>query len=553
MAISILEAMTLPIMKETKLVAGQGGVENLIKWVTIVEVLEDINRLQEGEFLITTGFGLIESEEKEAEFRKLLGQRKLSGVAIYTGLYLPVIPTSFIDVANEHNLPLIEIPSDINFSMITKAILEQIVNNQMQLIEYSLSIHKELTKLVLENKGAKEISKTLATLTSAAIIVYTDIQTIDNMVTNNIDLHILDKTNIKIDGEMFDLKEKLDNCSKISLPTHFHIQNYHVLTYPIVANNQSYGSIVAIKDSAQWREMDDIAVEHAGTVYAIEALRKVAIEETKIRLQGDLLEDIIHDHITNKAYALEQGKKLGYNLSSSQAFFYVYFKEQYEPNELQSLEPKLFQTVYEVLKKSGQPFIGRSRLESFILLVNILGKTDQEKEQNCYWIAEEIQKQWLYFFQNIPLIIGIGKCYDDINQLSQSAKEAQLAVSLSGLLKKDQTIIHYNELGMYHLLIDMKEAGIDLEKLYLNSLKPLLKHTRRQGTDLLETLEVYIYNNQNIQTTASKLFIHRHTLKYRLKQIETKTGLQLKSPEDQMRIQLAIMAYKLLNYTKIIH
>lgn len=553
MAISIQEAMALPIMKETRLIAGQGGLANLIKWVTIVEIIDDINRLEEGEFLITTGFGLMESAEKKAKFIQLLGQKKLSGVAIYTGFYIPEIPESLIAVANEHNLPLIEIPTDINFSMITKAILEQIVNSQMQLLEDSLSIHKELTSLVLKNKGAKEIATTLANLTSAAIIVYNDIQTIDNMVENNIDLDILDKTSIKIDGAEFNLKEKLDISSKLRTRTHFHILNYHVSIYPIIASNQLFGSIVAIKRSDMWREMDDIAIEHAGTVYAIEGLRKVAIEETKIRLQGDFLEEIIHDHITNKTYTLEQGKKLGYDLSNSQAFFYVLIKKhKTEPSEVRSLETRLFQTVNQVLKNKNQPYIGRSKLDSLMLLVNIVGETAQEKEKNCYWLAKEIKKQWLYFFPNAPLIIGIGRCYDDMSMLSQSAKEAQLAVSLSGLLINSSTIVHYNELGIYHLLINMKEAGIDLEKLYIDSLEPLLKHAR-QGTDLLETLDVYLYNNQNIQTTAGELFIHRHTLKYRLKQIETKTGLQLKSTNDRMQIQLAIMAYKLLNHTGEIH
>ncbi|WP_166669548.1 PucR family transcriptional regulator [Paenisporosarcina antarctica] len=553
MAISIQEAMALPIMKETRLVAGQDGLSNLIKWVTIVEVLEDINRLQEGEFLITTGFGLLESNDKKEKFIQLLGQKKLSGVAMYTGFYLPEIPDSLITAANEHNLPLIEISTDINFSKITKAILEQIINNQMQLLEDSLSIHKELTRLVLENKGAKEITTTLANLTDAAIIVYNDIQTIENIVTKNITLNILAKTGLNIDGEEFNLKDKLESSSKSRIPSHFHTLNYHVSIYPIIANNQSYGSIVAIKRSDMWREMDDIAIEHAGTVFAIEALRKVAIEETRLRLQGNFLDEIIDDHITNKAYALEQGKKLGYDLSSSQAFFYLYIqKNKSESSEHHSLESKLFQTVNEVLKNKNQAYMGRAKLDSLMLLVNIVGETDQEKEQNCYWLAKEINKQWLYFFPKDPLIIGIGRCYDGISMLSQSAKEAQLAVSLSGVLIKPNTIVHYKELGTYHLLINMKEAGIDLEKLYSDTLDPLLKHAR-QGTDLLETLDVYLYNNQNIQITAGELFIHRHTLKYRLNQIETKTGLQLKSADDRMQIQLAIMAYKLLTQIGEIH
>ena len=88
MAISIREALQLPVMSQTKLVAGFDGLDNMIEWVTIVEVLEDINRLQDGWFLITTGFGLMESEEKQRQFQRLISMKKLSGVAIYTGFYL---------------------------------------------------------------------------------------------------------------------------------------------------------------------------------------------------------------------------------------------------------------------------------------------------------------------------------------------------------------------------------------------------------------------------------------------------------------------------------
>ncbi|BBP87610.1 hypothetical protein BsIDN1_12280 [Bacillus safensis] len=45
--------------------------------------------------------------------------------------------------------------------------------------------------------------------------------------------------------------------------------------------------------------------------------------------------------------------------------------------------------------------------------------------------------------------------------------------------------------------------------------------------------------------SAGELFIHRHTLSYRLKQIETRTGCSLKSTDDRMKLQLSIMAYRL--------
>ena len=114
MTITIREALQLPDMVQTRLIAGAGGLDNPIRWVTIVEVLEDTSRLQEGEFLITTGFGLTGNPMRLSSFIPSLAKQKLSGVAIHTGFYLREIPEAFIEMANRHQLPLIEIPTEIN-------------------------------------------------------------------------------------------------------------------------------------------------------------------------------------------------------------------------------------------------------------------------------------------------------------------------------------------------------------------------------------------------------------------------------------------------------
>ncbi|MDQ7860980.1 helix-turn-helix domain-containing protein [Peribacillus frigoritolerans] len=44
------------------------------------------------------------------------------------------------------------------------------------------------------------------------------------------------------------------------------------------------------------------------------------------------------------------------------------------------------------------------------------------------------------------------------------------------------------------------------------------------GGDLIHTLTFYIRNQGNVSQTARTLHIHRHTLLYRLKKIETLTG-----------------------------
>lgn len=66
------------------------------------------------------------------------------------------------------------------------------------------------------------------------------------------------------------------------------------------------------------------------------------------------------------------------------------------------------------------------------------------------------------FFPVHPIVIGIGRAYDQISLFAKSAKEAQYAARLLPLLKTDDSIIHYQKLGLYGMLLEMNEAGMNL-------------------------------------------------------------------------------------------
>jgi len=149
------------------------------------------------------------------------------------------------------------------------------------------------------------------------------------------------------------------------------------------------------------------------------------------------------------------------------------------------------------------------------------------------------------FFPRNPIVIGIGRTYDHIDRIAESAKEADYAVTLRELLPNLAPVTHYDELGMYHLLLTLREKGVELRDLYEDHLSSFLNGDKR-NRELLITLETYLHHNQNMQQTANHLYIHRHTLKYRLIQIEKKTGLCLDSPDDRMKLHLAVLAHKLV-------
>ncbi|MBT2420317.1 helix-turn-helix domain-containing protein [Streptomyces sp. ISL-22] len=66
-------------------------------------------------------------------------------------------------------------------------------------------------------------------------------------------------------------------------------------------------------------------------------------------------------------------------------------------------------------------------------------------------------------------------------------------------------------------------------------------HTMERNRHLLQTLAVYLAHNQCTAAAARSLFIHRHTLAYRLRAIATITGLDLDAPFDRMRAEMALL------------
>ena len=55
-------------------------------------------------------------------------------------------------------------------------------------------------------------------------------------------------------------------------------------------------------------------------------------------------------------------------------------------------------------------------------------------------------------------------------------------------------------------------------------------HSPRRGSDLLETLEIFLDCQLDRRTAAERLHVHPNTLDYRLRRAEELTGLRLSRP-----------------------
>jgi len=106
--------------------------------------------------------------------------------------------------------------------------------------------------------------------------------------------------------------------------------------------------------------------------------------------------------------------------------------------------------------------------------------------------------------------------------------------------KEREFSIGYGELGvkrLLYLIIDHPEV----DRFYKEALSPLEAYDEEWETDLLDSLRVYVNEGANLNSTARALFIHRHTLRYRLEQIADILKVDIDSQEVLLNLQIAFL------------
>jgi DNA-binding PucR family transcriptional regulator len=76
---------------------------------------------------------------------------------------------------------------------------------------------------------------------------------------------------------------------------------------------------------------------------------------------------------------------------------------------------------------------------------------------------------------------------------------------------------------------------------YRELLKPLQRYDREHHGDLVKTLNAYLRHGGNSTHTATALYLHRNSLRYRLARIQALTGLDPDDPDTRLALQVALV------------
>jgi len=510
MALSVGDLLKTPGL-DVRLVAGSAGLDGSIRWVHVSELEDPTPWLKGGEILLTTGMGVGKAPGEQRAYLDRLRRAGLAGLGFGTGFSFKAVPRPLAQAADRASFPVFEVPYEVPFIAITEAVFTRLLAEQYDVLSRSLEAEHSVTRAVLDGQGVEGIVLALTRATRGWALLLdlhgSPIAAMPTAARSQIPLVQAELQSPRADGLRFSL-------SVVERGQHVSIQ-------PVTAQGR-IEAFLATGKKEPLTQFDRIVSSHALALLALELAKARAVSDAERRFKGDLLDQILRGAVApgEARLALE---RLGFDLGRPLAV--VVFSSTTEAPETLAL------ACEEALARQGQAFLASPRED------HVLAVLQPDSQGFLPELREAVAAR-----SSGPVLAGAGSLVQ-FDQLLQGVRESGYALQLcrtEGRLEAE-----FADLGTYQLLLSLQDPEA-LRTFADSVLAPLDRYDRAHAGDLLASLRGFLERNARWEAAAKDLFVHRHTLRYRMRKVEELTGRRLSSARDRMEFFLALRARDLL-------
>jgi len=149
----VRDLLRIPHFRDAVLLGGETGLGAAVTRVNVMEVPDVADWVRPGEFLMTTGYPFRQQPEAFETLVAQLAAKGVSALGIKTKRFIDKVPEGAIRAANEHGLPLIELPPSTAFSDVVREVMERVLVQESRQLSTLQSRVQRLSRTLLQGDG----------------------------------------------------------------------------------------------------------------------------------------------------------------------------------------------------------------------------------------------------------------------------------------------------------------------------------------------------------------------------------------------------------------
>ncbi|MET9630467.1 helix-turn-helix domain-containing protein [Lentzea sp. NPDC006480] len=289
-------------------------------------------------------------------------------------------------------------------------------------------------------------------------------------------------------------------------------------------HHEVLGVVALIDPDKTARDHEIFTLEYGTTVLALELAHQRNLAEVELRLHRDLVDDLVLGTDNESAYA--RADALGHDLRAPHHVVVVQWHGVQADQAVSDL------TARAMAELEWKALCSR---RSGVVVMLVQGEPDGAALFDV--MARELGAD--------TGVIAIGGRSVTPDELPRSFTEAMRTLRIRQTSHAPNGVASFDQLGLYRIL-GTGNSRADVEAFVREWLGGLIDYDDSRAADMVHTLSQFLECGGNYDRTATALFIHRSTLRYRLGRIRKITGFDLGDVETRLNVHVATRAWQVL-------
>ncbi len=296
-------------------------------------------------------------------------------------------------------------------------------------------------------------------------------------------------------------------------------------------------------------------IEELAEAVALERAREEVRTETESRLRGDLIDELMAGEVVSRESLVRRARHLGADLSGGAVALIGKLQDPHTEGRIIT-DPRLVRRFLQQARAAMDLHWPRALVDwnegrlLALLPPAPAGGGDPSREEieaQASTLGKRLLAATRETVPGLALTLALSRFTLEPERLGVALDEARLALSIGERLGRAGEVVTFEETGTYKLLFHIfADRPEELISFYEQTIAPLVRYDEQYQTELVGTLSTYLGHDCNLAATASTLYTHRHTVRYRLDRIAELSGLDIAKTDDREKLSLGLKAMRLL-------